>query len=209
MSRSVKKLRLNDNSGFASKWNDLLEEIERRTLRVVTPLFIKEDNAGTTLSLREIWRHATGGGGGETGPCPFEVTIEKNPDPDPDYSLYIRPGTINSLVPSGILTARTYTAGSLVYVKAGCTTDGKSVTGATITVDGTAPAANVANAGAGAGTLDICLAVVSSNTVYKTLGWCGSIRVVLAQVFLEDKASPAIGESLYNRWYRWNVGAEA
>jgi hypothetical protein len=165
---------------------------------------VNRNTRGTTLEVKP----STGGGSSEPAEdevCPFDITLTPNGG---DFDLNITPGTVNSLLPTDILTTHTYTTGSTVFVKIACTTDGKSVSSAAIEIDGTPPDANVATESEGSGTLDICVAVVADGVVTKTQGFCGSYRVTLEQVFLEDKASPSIGESLYKRWYQWRVEAE-
>jgi hypothetical protein len=165
---------------------------------------VNRQTKGTILEVKP----STGGGTSEAAEdeiCPFEITLTPNGG---DFDLNIAPGTVNSLLPTDILTTHTYTTGSTVFVKIACTTDGKSVSSAAIEIDGTQPDANVATASEGSATLDICVAVIADGVITRTWNPCSSIRVTLEQVFLEDKPSPSIGESLYIRWYQWRVEAE-
>lgn len=182
-------------------------------LRAITPqsspdIYVSTLSSGTTFFPAKKSRSVSGGTS-EPDVCPFDITITEQADPSTDYDLTIRPGTLNGMLPSGILTPVTYTNGSTVYVKVNCLSDGKSVTSCSIEIDATDPIANVAQASSGLTEFDVLIGAVINNTVYKTIGWCGSIQARLEQVFLEDKVSPAVGSSPYTRWYQWLIEAEA
>lgn len=202
MARSIKDLKIWESSLFARKWNALVDEIERRTLHVVAPLYLDETISGTVLA----WKRQRGGGGSggtptPATPCPFDMTLTLNGS---DYDLTFYPGTINQYIPSNLLTTFTYTAGSTVFVKIHCTTNGKAVTGASIVVNGTPASPLSIDANAGSSSFDIIIGVIINNVAYKTIA-CGNISVILQQQFTEDKPSPSVGVSPYIRWYQWVI----
>jgi len=209
MARSIKDLKVLDNSPLGKNFNRLVDEVERRTVHVVDPLYLTETGSATIVQIK---RTAAPGGGGSTPPapdyCPFDIDLTPQALPSTDYDLTIRPGTVNSEVPADILDVITYDPTTTVFAKIVCTTDGKSVTSSAMVVNSTPPAINVANPSEGTATLEICVGVVSAGVTTKTVGWCGSINVTLEEVFLEDKVSPAVGESPYIRWYKWKITAE-
>lgn len=183
-----------------------------RYLRMITPqsspsIIINTSPNGTTFFPTN--RPGHGNGAAAETDCPFDVTITAQEDPSTLYDIAIRPGTVNSQVPAGLVAGLTaYDPADATYVKIKCQTDGKGVTSSTLEIDTTPPAIIEATASTGSAEFDILIAVLSGGVAYKTLGWCGSIRATLEQVFLEDKASPAVGESPYTRWYKWKIEAE-
>jgi hypothetical protein len=124
MAFSYLSLRVVENSEQARLWNKLLQELERRTLRVTTPLMIQEGISGG--SMLSIIRPLPGGGGGaaETFTCSqsgaLEVTVKGGtviwhdrllvfedsdppftiPDNTVDYKIWMSLDTFNPVSPT-------------------------------------------------------------------------------------------------------------
>lgn len=208
MARSIKDLKVFDNSTLARKFNALVDEVERRTVNVVSPLYLTETGSATVIQMQR----QRGGGGGSSTPapdyCPFDLVLTPQVLPSTDFDLAVLPGTVNSQVPADLLNVITYDPTTTVFVKIHCLTDGKSVTSSTMVIDASAPSINLSNESEGSASFDICVAVIVAGTVTKVLGWCGSITVSLEEDFIVDKVSPSVGESPYTRWYRWDIRAQ-
>jgi hypothetical protein len=208
MARSIKDLKLWDNSILARKWNQLVDEVERRTVSVGAGLQLTETGSATIVSVLKKRSGGTAGAAVDVDTCPFDITLTPQASPSTHYDVTLLAGTVNGMVPSGMMSAFDYDPATTAYVKINCGTNGKTVSSATMVVDTSAPTYIQANASGGQSTFDITIAVIKApGTVMKTLGWCGSVQVTLQEVFLADKVSPAIGEAPYTRWYQWILAA--
>jgi len=86
MAFSYLSLRVVENSDFARTWNKLLTELERRTIRVTSPLLLQEGITGG--SMISIIRGSLGGiGGGSTPETLTAFAVS-------DLSIKVRAGTV-------------------------------------------------------------------------------------------------------------------
>jgi hypothetical protein len=119
--------------------NRILRELESlRITRVVNGTF-KKLPGGT-----EIVVAPQRGGGTPATIQPWDLLAQVDPDADPDnetppYLIRVRPGTLNSILPTNWDEEFEYPGTGLWYAKAVVATDGEAVTGVTIVINGTAP----------------------------------------------------------------------
>lgn len=124
------------------------------------------------------------------------------------YKLYLWPGTINQLIPTGMFTQVDYDPNSTVYVKVHATSNGTKITTASIVIDTTPPIVNAINASSGASTLDVLIGLVVKKNIYKTWGG-GNIRATLSPDLIQERAAPIPGSSPYIYWWAWKIEVES
>lgn len=174
-----------------------------RYLRAITPqsspdVRVKSTANGTTFDINK----GRIGGAAET-PCEaFAINITEVASPD--FTVLLTPGTVNSAVPSNILTPIAYNSTTDRYVKLKCTSDGYAITGVTVALEAS-PSDPISTAqNAGPTSFDILIGVISQGV--KTQVWSDcNITATLTLALIESKASPTPGVSPYNFYYTWVV----
>ncbi len=204
MARSVKNLKLFENTAFSRKWNELLEEIERRTLNVVSPLYMSETAAGSMLSV--IRQRGGGGGGAAAAVEPFTIFLTPQLTP-PNFDITLQPGKLNQAVPSNMFTSAVYVPATTVFIYLTVTTNGKSVTGVTLTSSPGAPPAMTVTANAAPTVFYFLIGIVANSTIYQI--WTGNIQANVTVVITEGQAVPVPGTSPFIFWYTWTPIAGA
>jgi hypothetical protein len=125
----------------ADKLNAILAEIKRNRPVVAYPLTARVGGDGTCISLAKLPQ------GGSSTPAtiqPWDLQAQVDPDADPEdetppYLIRVRPGTLNSILPTNWDEEFEYPGTGLWYAKAVVATDGEAVTGVTIEIDATPP----------------------------------------------------------------------
>ena len=184
-----------------------------RYLRSITPvsspnILYQTTPNGTSATLNASSPPGSSAAAASTAKA-FDITVTSQALPSVDFDINVRAGTLNSYVPDSLLTPVTYVTGTTIYVKIRALTNGKAVTSASLVCNTTAPAVMQTLSGSGPTAFDVLIGVVfSSSNVVKTWGG-GNIAAALSQQFLEDKASPTAGQSIYNRWYTWTISVQS
>jgi len=125
----------------ATTLNQILRELESlRITRVVNGTFRKLPG-GTEITVAP----QRGGTSAPTTRQPWDLIAQIDPDADPEdenppHLVSVQPGTLNGFLPSNWDIEETLSSsGTLYYAKAVITTDGTTVTGVSIEIDGTPP----------------------------------------------------------------------
>jgi hypothetical protein len=184
----------------ATTLNQILRELESlRITRVVNGTFRKLPG-GTEITV------APGAGGTPITRQPWDLIASVDPAADPKntnppYFVRVRPGTLNGILPSNWDKEFKCAGKGLHYAKAVIATDGEVVTGVTIAIDTTAPAAQEPQEFAIATKVEYLFGLFSEGSVYRPIG-AGHITIS-PQVWITTSAEPAAspGESPYDIYY--------
>jgi hypothetical protein len=184
--------------------NDIRRELESlRITRVVNGTFRKLPG-GTEIVVP---RAGGGGGGSSLTRHPFQISSTPNPDNEDQYFVTVRPGTINSLLPSDIfdgpsLARNTIAANSLSYVVLDASSDGQQITTASVSVESSAPSAQTPEIFGLPSSAQFLLGVVHNSNVFQVQ--FTNLVVTGKQQFIASKSSPAaVGELPYEIYYVW------
>ncbi len=138
---------------------------------------------------------------------PWDLIARVDPDADPEdenppYLVRIQPGTLNGILPSNWDEEFECAGTGLHYAKAVITTDGEAITGVTIAIDTTAPAAQEPQEFGIAAEVEYLFGLFAEGAVYRVIG-PGSITLSPEQ-WIVVGADPAAepGESPYDIFYR-------
>jgi hypothetical protein len=186
----------------ADKLNRILSEIKRNRPVVAAPLSARVTGDGTYISVRQ----EAGAGGTPITRQPWDLIASVDPaaapeDTNPPYLVRVRPGTLNGILPSNWDKEFKCAGKGLHYAKAVIATDGEVVTGVTIAIDTTAPAAQEPQEFAIATKVEYLFGLFSEGSVYRPIG-AGHITIS-PQVWITTSAEPAAspGESPYDIYY--------
>lgn len=123
----------------ADRLNTICAEIRRNRPKGERGITVRHSGDGTYIGLAS----STGKGGAAIESHPFQIEVT-SPEED-EYQATIRPGTINSILPSGILDGaelQLYDVGSsLKYIVLTATSSSGQITSAQISAEDSAPAA--------------------------------------------------------------------
>lgn len=148
---------------------------------------------------------AGGGGGGSTGPYPFDVSFSAGSDASHNTAT-VRPGTLNGLVPSNILTTADLSlSGSYYLVLSGVAADGE-ITSCSLSFPTSAPSPMPVTVGQPPTAFDYVLGMILGNGTalewFRTIG-NGSLQAAGNEVFRVPKASPSPGTLPYDLYWTW------
>jgi hypothetical protein len=180
--------------------NRILRELESlRITRVVNGTF-KKLPGGT-----EIVVAPQRGGGTPSTPQPWDLIAQVDPDANPEdanppYLVRARPGTLNGILPTNWDEEFECAGTGLFYAKAVIATDGESVTGLTIEIDGTPPEVQQPQTFAVGSPIELTFGLFYEGQTFRTIG-PGSITVAPVPYLVTDKASPQPGELAYEITY--------
>ena len=184
--------------------NRILRELESlRITRVVNGTF-KKLPGGT-----EIVVAPQRGGGTSTPdtPQPWDLIARVDPDADPEdenppHLVTVRPGTLNGFLATNWDIEETVQSdGTLYYAKAVIATDGQAMTGVTIAIDTTPPAAQEPQEFGIANPVEIVFGLFSEGSVYRTIGAgniSGSPKLWLTT---ERQTPPQAGELPFSQYF--------
>jgi hypothetical protein len=182
--------------------NDIRRELESlRITRVVNGTFRKLPG-GT-----EIVVAPQRGGGTPPDRHPFQISSRQNPDNENQYLVTVRPGTINTLLPSGIfdgggLVESTIPKDQLRYVVLDASSDGQQITTASVSVESSAPEAQTPEIFGLPASAKFLLGLVYNSNVFQVQ--FTNLVVTGKQQFIASKSSPAaVGELPYEIYYVW------
>jgi len=182
--------------------NDIRRELESlRITRVVNGTFRKLPG-GT-----EIVVAPQRGGGAPPDRHPFQISSTQNPDNENQYFATVRPGTINTLLPSGIfdgggLVESTIPKDQLRYVVLDASSDGQQITTASVSVESSAPSAQTPEIFGLPSSAKFLLGLVYNSNVFQVQ--FTNLVVTGKQQFIASKSSPAaVGELPYEIYYVW------
>jgi hypothetical protein len=186
----------------SDKLNRILAEIKRNRPVVAAPLSARVTGDGTHISMP---RSAP-----SSSPAiehPFRITSDGSPDNENQYLVTVRPGTINTLLPSGILDGgglveNTIPKDQLRYVVLDASSDGQQITTASVSVESSAPSAQTPEIFGLPSSAKFLLGLVYNSNVFQVQ--FTNLVVTGKQQFIASKSSPAaVGELPYEIYYVW------
>ena len=148
---------------------------------------------------------SAGGGGGSSGPYPFDVSFTAGSDSS-HKTATVRPGTLNGLVPTNILTTADLDVTLDYYlILSGVAADGE-ISSCSLSFSTSAPSPMPVTVGEPPTSFDYVLGMIlgdgSACTWYRTIG-NGSLQAIGSEVFRVPKASPSPGTLPYDLYWTW------
>jgi hypothetical protein len=183
--------------------NDIRRELESlRITRVVNGTFRKLPG-GTEIVVAS----QRGGGGAPLDRHPFQIASTQSPDNEDQYLVTVRPGTINTLLPSNILdggglVSTAIAKDQLSYVVLDASSDGQQITTASVSVESSAPEAQTPEIFGLPSSAKFLLGLVYNSNVFQVQ--FTNLVVTGKQQFIASKSEPAAaGELPYEIYYVW------
>lgn len=187
---------------------DAFERRDQYALKI-TPIqgigtSLVQSNNGTGINARGRR------GSGSSTLTPWKISVTKTGG---QYLARVRPGSVNSLVPSNIFDTFNITNGTW-FMKIKCDTDGKSVNAVTLQCDGNAPAGLLAEENITPSTFYDSIGLITA-----TPGTNGNLTIQIFQVrttnltatpvidFLVSRVAPSPLDEPFVRWYKWSIAA--
>jgi hypothetical protein len=188
----------------ADRLNSILAEIRRNKPLPGRGITVRQTGQGTAIDLAAS---VPRGGGTSIPRQPWDLIARVDPDADPEdenppYLVRVQPGTLNGILPSNWDEEFECAGTGLHYAKAVITTDGEAITGVTIAIDTTEPAAQEPQEFGIAAEVEHLFGLFAEGSVYRVIG-AGHITMSPEQ-WLVVSADPAAapGESPYDIYYR-------
>lgn len=174
---------------------------------------VRGDNVVTGVNLRKtlgpgyfiLSGEAGGGRGGGPGAFPWEITTTFDPDAVQN-SVHVRPGTINSFLPTNMFDEFDIEPTGTYYVTLDCTTDGTSVTDASIDVVNTAPDPIGEDIGAAPDFFQVLLGVIVDLRIYQLIDYVLFAFPVRTLYSLTEDPEP--GQPYYDLHYTWQINPD-
>lgn len=188
----------------ADRLNTILTEIKRNKPKGERGITVRQDGTGTYIGLAAALPRAS-----STTPAsthPFQIASSLNPSNENQYLVTVRPGTINNLMPTNIvsggsLAELTAAKDSLHYIVLTANSASNVLTSCSVSVDSTAPAGQTPLAFALPATYKVVLGVVYNSTVYQMV--TSNLLVSGKQAYITDKTNPTPGSLPYNVFLQW------
>jgi len=180
----------------ANNLNRIVRELDSLAIRKVVGGTFRKTPGGTEIVIGR-----SSGGGGQTSQ-PWDVIAAQDASPATTYSVTVRPGTLNGILPSNWSDTFTCAATGMYYAKAVITTDGTAVTAVTIECNTTAPTVQTPQAFGVETTIRYLFGLFSAGSVYRVIG-AGHISLNPSVWMTKAKASPAApGELPWVQYYQ-------
>jgi hypothetical protein len=112
-------------------------------------------------------------------------------------------GTVNGVPPTNWDTGQAIGATDTKFPVLNVTTSSGSVTGATISLDASAPTADTIAQDTPPSSFKICLGMIKNKKHYMI--YVTNLEIVAEEVFKESVSPASPGDEPYRRWWRWNV----
>ena len=186
----------------ADRLNSILAEIRRNKPLPGRGITVRQTGQGTAIDLAaSIPRGST-----PATPQPWDLIARVDPAADPEdenppYLVTVRPGTLNGFLPTNWDEEFECAGTGLHYAKAVVATDGQAITGVTIAIDTTPPAAQEPQEFGIANPVEIVFGLFSEGTVYRTIGAgniSGSPKLWLTT---ERQTPPQAGELPFSQYF--------
>ena len=117
--------------------------------------------------------------------------------------VIVKPGTINSLVPTNIFEKLSITGSGIEYVVVTLSITSDSPNNATLSIESSPPIPSVTTEGSVPTEATDVIAVLNDGIVYQVRS--KNIYAESYEVFRNPVASPVYGELNYVPWYRWEI----
>lgn len=166
---------------------------------MVAPLPGVPSRPGFGLEVDQILGPTSSGGGGTTGPFPFDVEFS-------GLNATVLPGTINGLLATNYDDVFVITNPGVYFVTLSVTAVDGQLASSTLSFAASPPAAVPVVQGQPPTTFDYLLGIVVDGAWFRTIG-LGSLAAAGSEVYRVSKTSPAPGTLPYDIWYTWNITA--
>jgi hypothetical protein len=189
----------------ADRLNTILQEIRRNKPKGERGITVRQSGDGTYIGLAASLPAGKGGPSATTHP--FQITSTQNPDSEGQCLVTVRPGTINTLLPSGILDGgglveNAIPKDQLRYAVLTAASDGQQITTASVSVESSAPSAQTPEIFGLPSSAKFLLGLVYNSNVFQVV--FTNVSVTGKQQFIASKSSPAaVGELPYEIYYVW------
>jgi hypothetical protein len=188
----------------ADRLNTILQEIRRNKPKGERGITVRQSGDGTYIGLAASL--AAGKGGSSATTHPFQISSRQNPDNENQYLVTVRPGTINTLLPSGILgggvlVASTIGKDQLRYVVLDASSDGEQITTASVSVESSAPSAQTPTIFGLPSSAKFLLGLVYNSNVFQVQ--FTNLVVTGKQQFITSKTGAGVGALPYEIHYVW------
>lgn len=183
----------------AERLNAILQEIKRN--KPIPGRGITTRATGTGISI-DLAARTVAAAPQSVSRQPFDLIATKDASPATTYSVTVRPGTLNGILPSNWSATFTCAATGIYYAKAVITTDGTAVTAVSIECNTTAPTVQAPQAFGVETTIRYLFGLFSAGSVYRVIG-DGHISLNPSVWMTKAKASPAApGELPWVQYYQ-------
>jgi len=186
----------------AERLNTILTEIKRNKPKGERGITVRQDGTGTYIGLAASLPR--GGTSTPATPQPWDLIAQVDPDSEdenPPYLIRVRPGALNGFLPTNWDEEFECAGTGLFYAKAVIATDGQAITGVTVAIDATAPAAQEPQEFGIANPVEIVFGLFSEGGVYRTIGpgnISGSPKLWLTT---ERQTPPQAGELPFSQYF--------
>jgi len=188
----------------ADRLNTILQEIRRNKPKGERGITVRQDGTGTYIGLAASLPR---GGGTTIAPTthPFQINSTKDEVGD-DYTVTVRPGTINSLLPTNLMDGNelngfALTADTLKYVVLTATAASNALTSCSLSLDSSAPGTQTPLAFALPSEYKVLLGIVYNATVHQVVNT--NLSVSGKQAYITDKTNPPPGALPYDVFLQW------
>ena len=194
-----------DRQLSAATLNQILRELDSlRITRVVNGTFRKLPG-GTEITVAP----QRGGGPQLAEFHPFQISTRQNPENEDQYLATVRPGTINTLLPTNTfdgssLTEHSYSGNQLRYVVLTASATNSQFTSCSISIESSAPAAQTPTLFATPTEYKVLIGIVRNTSIYQIV--FDNIVVSGKQHYVKDRASAAAPGFLpYEIYFVWGL----
>ena len=189
----------------SERLNAIITEIKRNKPKGERGITVRQDGTGTYIGLAASLPR----GGGTSTPTtfqPWDLLAQVDPDADPEdetppYLIRVRPGTLNSILPTNWDEEFEYPGTGLFYAKAVVATDGEAITGVTIVINGTAPTVQAPQEFGISNPVEYLFGLFLQGAVYRVIG-AGHITISPKLWLTTEKPTiPAPGELPFSQYF--------
>lgn len=184
----------------AKEWNNMVRVVKSLRLRGGPGLQVAYSPQGTTAKVKVTPPTPTSTTAA-TGPFPFDVEFSAGSDVD-HTTATVRPGTINGLVPTNILTTPDLAIATPYYLVLSATVSDGAVTSCSLSFDTSTPSGMPTAQGVPPLSFTYLLGMIIGGEWFRTIG-NGSLFAQSYEVFRTSKTSPDPGTLPYDIWYSW------
>lgn len=171
---------------------------------------VKGDNIQSGLNVKKrsvgggvmLSSNAAGGAAAPAGNGPYPFDVSFAPLGAGTVTASIRPGSINSLIPSNYLTTYALTVATDYYVVLTATVTSGAVTASTLDMPTSAPGGMPVTVATPPTSFEVLLGVVLGGVWYRVIG-DGSLQATSTIAFQTTRSSPVPGTSYYDFYYTW------
>jgi hypothetical protein len=145
-----------------------------------------------------------GGGGGGEGDFPWQISVEEDPPAGSGvWSVHVKPGTINNILPSNIFDSFEISETGTFYVVLDVTTDGDSPTDASLDAVSSPPEGIGSSMGVAPDSFSILLGVVVDKVPFQLINTLINVQPQLT--ILSLSATPTPGQPFFDLNYTWQI----